>query len=526
MKTRRLSGSVTKRRRSSAMLAVFAIITTVGGGTAHAATCSVPSMMYLTIQAAVNDASCNTINVAQGLYPGNVTINRSVTLNGAQANNAIAGRTFGSPVESTVAGMITVQAASVTINGFSLTNPGQSTGILIKTAGNGALITNDILDVIGGASFSGNTQGIYLENGPDSVQVIGNRISRVEGIASSNGGIFIGDSTSSDPSLNILIDGNEISNIHSVNRGAYAIHVNNGASSAPAATGYTTVTIQHNTISNLVGGGWVHAIGLEGDTPGVVVLGNSISNLVAPSTDAVAVWFEDNPSFATGQVHQNNLDVTIADYGIAVHPALTGGSVDGRCNWWGDATGPGPVGPGLGAKVGPNVIYTPWLIAPAPAGACLGGVPSTPGKVTGGGQIESDPLFSPLGELLSVPALIPSLANPGGQATFGFVVKCCDASGNLEYNDHQAGVRIKAESIDRLSISSPGTSCPSTPGSQHATFAGTATITRSTGTTTEPFTVDIDDCGEPGNADTFGIKTTTYANGPSPLLGGNIQIHR
>ena len=49
---------------------------------------------------------------------------------------------------------------------------------------------------------------------------------------------------------------------------------------------------------------------------------------------------------------------------------------------------------------------------------------------------------------------------------------------------------------------------------------------RSSGTTTERYRVDVDDCGEPGSMDTFGIKTDSYANGPSKLIGGNIQIHR
>jgi len=53
-----------------------------------------------------------------------------------------------------------------------------------------------------------------------------------------------------------------------------------------------------------------------------------------------------------------------------------------------------------------------------------------------------------------------------------------------------------------------------------------ASVIQPTGTTTEPFTVDVDDCGEPGSADTFGIETTTYSNGPSTLIGGNIQIHK
>jgi hypothetical protein len=75
-----------------------------------------------------------------------------------------------------------------------------------------------------------------------------------------------------------------------------------------------------------------------------------------------------------------------------------------------------------------------------------------------------------------------------------------------------------------LSISDPGVSSPAVPGSKHATFTGTAQVIRSTGTTAESFTVDVDDCGEPGTADTFGIKTTTYSDGPSTLIGGNIQI--
>jgi hypothetical protein len=147
--------------------------------------------------------------------------------------------------------------------------------------------------------------------------------------------------------------------------------------------------------------------------------------------------------------------------------------------------------------------------------------PNTPGKATGGGQIAGqDPLFSPLGDLISVPALVASPSNPGAQSTFGFAVQCCDPKGNLEYNDHASDVRIKAQSIDGFFIS-PGPCGANT----HATFTGTAKVIRSSGTTTERFTVEVDDCGEPGTADTFGIRTESYVNGPSPLVGGNIQIH-
>jgi hypothetical protein len=257
------------------------------------------------------------------------------------------------------------------------------------------------------------------------------------------------------------------------------------------------------------------------------VVGNSISNLLDLTPDvfgnqnAIAVFFENNPSFATGRVNFNNFDVTIAAYGIAVAPVpLTSSAlVNGTCNWWDDPNGPGPIGPGLGARVTPNVDFTPWLTAPAPGGPCGGG--STPGKATGGGQIGSDPVFSPLGDLLSLPALIPSLTNPAAQASFGFVAKCCAPSGNPEYNDHQAEVRIKAQFVDGLFISN--VACTTTSG-KHATFTGMAEVIRPTGTTMERYFVDVDDCGEPGTEDTVGIKTTTYENGPSQLIAGNIQI--
>jgi len=148
---------------------------------------------------------------------------------------------------------------------------------------------------------------------------------------------------------------------------------------------------------------------------------------------------------------------------------------------------------------------------------------SSTGKVTGGGQIQGDPLFGAGGALLSLPAIVPSLAGSGAQATFGFVVQSTGTpKGNLEYQDKPAGVRIKATSITSLLIAEG----PCGDGTR-AVFEGNAQVTRPTGTTTEDFTVTVDDCGEPGTTDTFEISTTGgYSNGPETLIGGNIQIHR
>ena len=92
--------------------------------------------------------------------------------------------------------------------------------------------------------------------------------------------------------------------------------------------------------------------------------------------------------------------------------------------------------------------------------------------------------------------------------------------GNLEYNDKAADVRIKALSYSGLGITA-GTCGPNS----RATFAGSAEVTHLGVTTTENFTVRVDDCGEPGTADTFSISTTSYTNGGT-LIGGNIQIHK
>ena len=108
--------------------------------------------------------------------------------------------------------------------------------------------------------------------------------------------------------------------------------------------------------------------------------------------------------------------------GLEVSMGGHSGTLNAENNWWGSSTGPmnlsNPGGTGDNVIDPDGVVdFTPWLTASA-GGAC-----PTPGKVTGGGQIQGDPVFSVGGVLLSVPALVPSLADPKSQANFGFVVQ-------------------------------------------------------------------------------------------------------
>jgi hypothetical protein len=372
-------------------LALVVGIMLFGGSKTRAAgpVCSVPGD-YPTIQAAVNDAGCTTINVGPGVYNENVSINRSLTLNGAQQGVAFSGRTFGSASESKVTSstpgtpVIKINATNVTVDGFSVTDVVASfaaIGIDVKSTCNGAVIANNIIDGISTPDLTGNgtAQAIYLEAGPDNVQILANQMNNVHSNRSAKG-VTIGDSNSTNPSVNILIDGNSISNVTSDTRGAYGVSINNGN----GATANSGLVIRNNSIFTLNGGGWVHAVGLEANTPGVLVRDNSFSNLISPSTDAVAVWFEVNPSFPTAQVNTNNFNVGPTVYGIAVGVAGTG-AVDGTCNWWGAPNGPGPVGTGAGAKVSPKVNYSPWSTSPEPSGDCNGAVATAKDQCKDGG---------------------------------------------------------------------------------------------------------------------------------------------
>ena len=54
------------------VLGVGLLLVVLGALPASAAPCHVPSSVYPTIQAAVNDVTCATINVAAGTYTENV----------------------------------------------------------------------------------------------------------------------------------------------------------------------------------------------------------------------------------------------------------------------------------------------------------------------------------------------------------------------------------------------------------------------------------------------------------------------
>jgi hypothetical protein len=135
---------------------------------------------------------------------------------------------------------------------------------------------------------------------------------------------------------------------------------------------------------------------------------------------------------------------------------------------------------------------------------CIALPTSSPGRANGGGRVTGE-----LAELAIVRG-----TNAGGKATFGFGVEYVAGApaptGTLSFRDHGIRKSVEATAID--SFAAVGTK---------ATFTGRATVDGVPGV---KFTIEVEDLGDPGRADTFRIVLADgYAAG-GVLLNGNIQV--
>jgi fibronectin-binding autotransporter adhesin len=110
--------------------------------------CKVPAS-YPTIQSAIDDPTCDTINVAGGVYTETLLISRNVAISGAGPEQTIVnGNHAGRPV--TVNGMYAGNGIVVSLSGMRLTNGDASTGTSILTQFGGGIV------ITGGARLNGD----------------------------------------------------------------------------------------------------------------------------------------------------------------------------------------------------------------------------------------------------------------------------------------------------------------------------------------------------------------------------------
>lgn len=122
---------------------------------------------------------------------------------------------------------------------------------------------------------------------------------------------------------------------------------------------------------------------------------------------------------------------------------------------------------------------------------------STPGHVTGGGQV-------------------PDLSDPNGKVAFGFNAKHQGTAlkGNCSVVDQSSAQNVLIKCLDVTGMVQSGS---------RATIFGNAQIN---GTPTT-YRIDVDDLGEPGRGhDTFRIQTGSGYTVSGTLSQGNIQIHQ
>ena len=330
----------------------------------------------LTIQGAINKAAAgDTVNVAAGTYPEHVTVNKSLTLNGANAGIAGNGvRGAESIITGTTTGAVELAADNITFNGFEVMSASNAlgSGIHMSSANMGYLVDNNVI--------TGNQIGIYANS--NGTSTISHNLFDANNQSGSSGGSGI----YSEFTDHMTITGNEFKN-HTLNSpvifGATGSGVhkslmftnnnfhNNANASNIYALAIATGTFSGNTI---MAASDVTGISFSGDDQNITVSGNTISN-GARGIRVEDAGFNLGPNMNIA-INRNGLTGNSV-YGVGNITASTS-PVDATCNWWGAASGPGPVGPGTGDKVTTNVTFSPWLGTSDLAGPCPAPPPPPP----------------------------------------------------------------------------------------------------------------------------------------------------
>jgi hypothetical protein len=356
-----------------------------------------------TIQVGINNAAPNdTVSVAAALYPepaaGPLTINKTLTLLGEQDGIDARARVGPESVVTDPQGTA-VSASNVVIDGFTFQDSSISAftgyGIWLNPAVSvsGTQILNNIIQ--------DNIVGIGLANSGASQAVIQHNLIRnnTRPGGASGSGIYTDEFSGGLVVRNVLIDENSFLG-HSGFGGA--INISNTAFATGGVFDLTVTSnlfdansraflffnvhdsiFDDNTISNST---FVASadVRLFDNNTGLTFTNNDLSGGVG---HAIRLSFFLGAPSTGVEFHQNNIE-TYGLTGLTVDPGSHVGTVNAECNWWNSSTGPtNPGNPGgTGEEVVGDADFTPWLIARAPGGPCIGPAP-TAGKGTGGGQV-------------------------------------------------------------------------------------------------------------------------------------------
>ncbi|MBV8780523.1 MAG: NPCBM/NEW2 domain-containing protein, partial [Phycisphaerae bacterium] len=363
------------------------------------------TVSYSTIQAAVNAASAGaTINVDAGTYNETVTINKSLTLRGAEAGVDARNSRGSETIVYATKTVIDIQTNDVTIDGFTIEGNDSDigaqlgAGVLMEPSIHGTHVLNNIIQ--------NNVTGIYLSNNSNTdMCVIQHNIIQDNFEANNywtktpgeNGSreIYTDGTVSGDYLTNVLIDSNIISNKNNYNGGdedeglialqalgankQFNIAITNNTmsygSKALLATNVTNLVFMGNTITNFNDGS-SGPVRFEGNDNVVDIQYNTIDNNAGPGIAADSSGVAGDSS---GFVVNNNNIYSNDGIGVLTIASVYNGPLIAVGDWWGSASGPSGDGPGTGQAVwangnsghgvhptgaaGGTVTFSPWATA-------------------------------------------------------------------------------------------------------------------------------------------------------------------
>jgi len=325
---------LTTKRRILVFLLV-AVLLTVMLAPAHPAQACATLYVYpgQSIQAAVNTASPgDTIIVAAGTYNENITVNKSLTLKGANAGVSAGANPGTRGAESIIDGGIQISASNVIINGFQINggNVGSgdaSCGIYILANYGGHTISNNKLL---GPGTSITSRGILFG------YTISNTTVRNNEIYNWLSGVYV------NPSGNLLFDGNYI----------------HGNTAGIGSDGISNFTVQNNNFTGNTEGWGAGTVGanVKGHNNNFVGNGIGIKNYGGQVIDAINNWWgsASGPNDPSGTTE---VPPCTADYTSARNADGTGDEVSDYvlyCPWTGMVEAPPTPTPTPGSQTKPT----------------------------------------------------------------------------------------------------------------------------------------------------------------------------
>lgn len=388
-------------------LSVFALTAAVEREAAAAVggpVCNVPTD-YATIQSAINDAGCATINVAAGSYAEFLTIARPVNLRGPNAGiSALTTRVPEARITSVGGTVVVSDGTDVTIDGFTI--EGAPALVVNGVSSNRTVIQNDVvfglsasMALLLAAPGSGvrlldndlisEGRSLHVQSGPyTDMKINGNRFS---GAAADPGIQF-----ANLPETTITgfeFNDNQVFHYANIGSNIFNAELRRNVFSVYAPGNPSIQIALHDAVfadNTFQGFDNTSCLQLFGDQyPNIIPSDHvQVTRNVFRNCDAYGVQLSQNihhiditrnkfldgydgvntRSITPFSVSGREIHINENDFVGNTHAGISNtvdGILDGTCNWWGSPTGPGPVGPGLGDNVSTGVLFAPFLTAPS-----------------------------------------------------------------------------------------------------------------------------------------------------------------